>query len=239
MPRLPSDSGSRSRMLRPALVSGDGLGDHLRAPGLHHHPPVGLLLVGDVDHVDLALEAEGLAGEGQRAAPLAGAGLGGQALAAGAGVVEGLRDGGVGLVRPGRRPALVLVVDARRGADLPLQPLGAVKRRRPPQRQHVQHLVGDRDLAVGRDLLQDQIHREQRRQVVGPDRLPGARVQRRLRRVGASARMLYQLRGISLSGRTIFVSATRRILSKRQRGAKDTATRGTNRIAPAQRRPNP
>src|SRR6476469_8330535 len=55
---------------------------------------------------------------------------------------------------------------------------------------------------------------------------------------GASARMLYQLRGISLSGRTIFVSATRRILSKRRRAAKDTAARGTNRNAPAGRRTN-
>ncbi len=45
------------------------------------------------------------------------------------------------------------------------------------------HLLRDRDLALGRDLLQDQIHREERRQIVGPDRLPGARMKRRLGRV--------------------------------------------------------
>src|SRR6476620_748573 len=56
---------------------------------------------------------------------------------------------------------------------------------------------------------------------------------------GASARMLYQLRGISLSGRTIFVSATRCILSKRLRAAKDIAARGTNRFAPASAGPIP
>jgi hypothetical protein len=50
---------------------------------------------------------------------------------------------------------------------------------------------------------------------------------------------LYQLRGISLSGRTIFVSATRRILSKGRRDAKDIAARGTNRVAPASAGQNP
>src|SRR5690606_27335304 len=36
----------------------------------------------------------------------------------------------------------------------------------------------------GADLLLDQRHREQRRQVVGADRLPGGGVQRRLQRLG-------------------------------------------------------
>ena len=47
---------------------------------------------------------------------------------------------------------------------------------------------GNRDLRVLADLLEDQLHREERREVVGADRLAGARVQhglRRARHVGA------------------------------------------------------
>ena len=54
------------------------------------------------DHVHLALEVELRAGEGERRAPLAGAGLGGEPRDALRLVVEGLRHRGVGLVRAGR-----------------------------------------------------------------------------------------------------------------------------------------
>ena len=46
------------------------------APGLDHRAPVGLLVVADADHEDLALEPEHAAGERQRRAPLARPGLG-------------------------------------------------------------------------------------------------------------------------------------------------------------------
>ena len=49
---------------------------HRRAPRLHQHPAVRLLLVRRAHHVDLALEVELRARERQRRAPLAGAGLG-------------------------------------------------------------------------------------------------------------------------------------------------------------------
>jgi hypothetical protein len=75
---------------------------------------IGLLVVGHLDHVDAHVDAEHLPGQGQGAAPLAGAGLGGQALDARLGVVIGLGDGRVDLVRAGRRDAFVLVVDLRR-----------------------------------------------------------------------------------------------------------------------------
>ncbi len=51
-------------------------GDDAPAPGLDHGLPVGLLLITHPDHVDLAGEAEDVAGEG--APPLAGARLGGE-----------------------------------------------------------------------------------------------------------------------------------------------------------------
>ncbi len=92
-----------------------------RAVGLHQRPPIGLLLIGDLDHVDLDLEPEQGAGEGERGAPLARAGLGRELRHAFLLVVEGLRDRGVGLVAAGRADALVFVEDARGGAERLLQ----------------------------------------------------------------------------------------------------------------------
>ncbi len=83
-----------------------------RAERLHHHAAVRLLPVRDADHEDLALEPVQLRRVGQRRAPLPGAGLGRDALAAVLRAVERLRHGRVGLVRAGRAAALVLVVDA-------------------------------------------------------------------------------------------------------------------------------
>src|SRR3990170_709304 len=153
--------------------------DHLRAVRLHQHAAVGLLVVGDLHHVDLALQPEHVARDRERRAPLAGAGLGRQPRHAGLLVVVGLRDGRVGLVAAGRAHALVLVVDARRRAERLLEPPRAVERRRPPQAVEGAHGLGDLDPALLADLLLDQLHREQRRQVLGPDRLAGAGVQRR------------------------------------------------------------
>ena len=76
--------------------------DDARAPGLHHRAPVRLLVVRDLDHVDLALEAQEPAGERQGASPLPRPGLGGQPLAAFLLRVVRLRDGRVRLVAPRR-----------------------------------------------------------------------------------------------------------------------------------------
>ena len=121
MPRLPGVSGSSARILRPISVRWLGLGKHVGAPGLHQDAAVGLLVVADAHHVDRRTHVEDRAGHGQRAAPLARAGLGGDALDALHLVVVGLRDGGVGLVAAGRADALVLVVDVRRGVERLLQ----------------------------------------------------------------------------------------------------------------------
>jgi hypothetical protein len=80
MPRLPGVSGSWPGSGGPALVSVLGLATHLAAPGLHHQLAEGLLVEADAHHEHLALQAEQGAGERQGAAPLAGAGLGGQLL---------------------------------------------------------------------------------------------------------------------------------------------------------------
>src|SRR4028118_1788480 len=152
MPKEPGESGCSARMSRPAWGRAGGrarapapsgsvearrrggparLGGGRRARvdlgavGLHHDAAVGLLAVGDADHVDGAVEAQGLAGEGQRGAPLSGAGLGGEAPHALLLVVEGLGDGGVRLVGARRAHALVLVVDVSGGVEDLLQAAGA------------------------------------------------------------------------------------------------------------------
>ena len=158
-------------------------GEHFRAPGLHHGAAVGLLPVAHLDHVHPHLQPEHLAGQRHRAAPLAGAGLGGDALDAGLGVVIGLSHGGVGLVRTGRGDAFVLVVDLRRGAERRFQAMGAEQRRGAPQLIDLAHFFRDRNPALGRHFLLDQAHREDRRQRLGADRL-AVRTQRRRRRIG-------------------------------------------------------
>ena len=84
-----------------------GAGGDRGAEGLHQRAAIGLLVVADAHHVDLAIQAEEGAGHGQRRAPLAGAGLGGEVLGAVLLVVIGLRDGGVRACasRPGCTPS--------------------------------------------------------------------------------------------------------------------------------------
>ena len=166
MPRLPVLSGSASRIAAPGVRVRRRARHDLAAPGADHRAPVRLLVVGGAHHVDLALEAEQLAGECQRRAPLAGAGLGGEPRDALLAVVEGLRHRRVRLVAARGADALVLVEDPAGRAERLLQAEGAVQRGGPPHRVDLAHGVGDRDPAVAADLLQDQRHREERRQVV-------------------------------------------------------------------------
>ena len=95
---------------------GRGRGDG-SPEGLHDRAAVGLLLIADLDHVDGAVDAELLGGVGQRTAPLAGAGLGGQVRDALLLGIVGLGDGGVELVAAGRRDTLILEIDMRRGSE--------------------------------------------------------------------------------------------------------------------------
>ena len=102
-------------------------------------------MITGVDHVHGQVEPEDRAREGQRAAPLAGAGFRGQPSNAVGFVVVSLGDGGVGLVAAGGTDALVLVVDVGGGIEGTFEPAGAEERGRPPQPIHVAHLVGDLD----------------------------------------------------------------------------------------------
>ena len=98
MPRLPGAVGVRFEDRAAALGVGRRAGRDFAAPDVHHHSPVGLLMVAHLDHEDLALDVEHLAGEGERGAPLAGAGLGGQPVDALHFVIVSLGDGRIRFV---------------------------------------------------------------------------------------------------------------------------------------------
>ena len=98
MPRLPVRFGIAGQDGASGVGLGAGAGHDPAAPGLHHDAAIGLLLVADGDHKDLALQAEELGGKAQGAAPLTGPGLGGKALQAFLLGIVGLGHGGVGLV---------------------------------------------------------------------------------------------------------------------------------------------
>ena len=122
---------------------------HGRAPRFHHCPPIRLLLVRHLDHVDGDLEPEQRARKRQRRAPLAGPGLRGQPLHALFGVVVGLRHRRVGLVRTGGRDSFVLEVDVRRCVERLLEAIGPIDRAWPPHAVNLSHLVRDLDPGFG------------------------------------------------------------------------------------------
>ena len=141
-------------------------------------------MVADLHHVDLALQSHEVAAHGQGAAPLSGAGLGGQSLGAGLLGVVGLRDSGVQLVAARGAGALVLVEDLGRRAQGLLQSEGPVQRARPPQPVDLLHFLRYLDVPLLAELLLVYRCREQRRRQDG--RLLGAGMQygrQRLRQV--------------------------------------------------------
>ena len=121
MPSEPGLFASWARIARPELGLVRRRGDAARAVGFHQRAAVGLLIVGHAHLEDGHVDAEQRAGEGERGAPLASAGLGGEPLDARLLVVPSLRHRRVRLVRAGRRDALILVVDLGRGAERLLQ----------------------------------------------------------------------------------------------------------------------
>ena len=149
----PERPGRVRRVRAPGLRAVRRRAVHGRAPRLHHRAPVGLLVVARADHEHLALEPEQRARERERRSPLPRAGLRRESFDSGLGVLVGLRDSGVRLVRAGGRDAFVLVVDVRRGVEGLLQPVRAVERAGPPLAIDIAHGLGNLDLALGAHLL--------------------------------------------------------------------------------------
>ena len=61
--------------------------------------------------------------------------------------------------------------------------MGAEEGRRAPEAEDLPHGLGNRDLGSLGDLLENELHREERREVFRADGLPRSRVQNRLRPV--------------------------------------------------------
>ncbi len=94
-----------------------GLEHHIGVPGLHHDLAVRLLFVAHLDHVHLAIQIEDGTRKAERAAPLAGARLGGEPFDTLLGVVVRLRHGGIGFVATRGAHPLVFEIDLRGCAE--------------------------------------------------------------------------------------------------------------------------
>ena len=162
-------------------------GKDLCAESLHVDAAVGLLVVRDLDHVNFQVHAEEIAGHGQRSAPLAGPGLGGDGFRPGDLVVKSLRDGGIRLVAAHRRNGLILEIDVGGGIEHLFQAARPHQRGGTVQLVDLPHFLRDLDIALAADFLHDQFHREEHGQEIRRDRFLGHRVQygrRRHRAVG-------------------------------------------------------
>ena len=119
-----------------------------RAVCAHDFAPEGLLLVADLDHIYLAVEAKIGTSHRKRRAPLACSGLSGHAFKPLFFGVVGLRDGGVELVAAARVVALELVVDVRGGPELLFEAVRADERRGAVHLVEILNLLRDRDISV-------------------------------------------------------------------------------------------
>ena len=155
-------------------------GRHGRAVGAHDFAAERLLLVGTFDHVDPAFQTEERARHGERRPPLAGSGLGGDALESLLFGVVGLGDGRVELVAAGGVVSLELVIDARGGPERLFQKIRADERRRPVHLVEVEYLRRDRYLGVDVvQLLSDQFVAEDRAQFLEGHRFERGGIEQR------------------------------------------------------------
>src|SRR5207248_5313818 len=88
------------------------------------------------------------------------------------------------------------------------EPPRAEEWRRPPEAVDLEHLVRDRDLRVLADLLTDELHRKERREIVGPTGCPVPGCNTGCGAVRMSERRLYQCRGSCHSSSRNFVCAS-------------------------------
>src|SRR4051794_15335937 len=84
--------------------------DAARAVGLHQRAAVWLLVVRHAHHEHIYFDPEQRTRKRERGSPLSGAGFRADAPDAFLAVIEGLSDGGVRLMAPGRAHAFVLVI---------------------------------------------------------------------------------------------------------------------------------
>ena len=148
----------------------------------HHFPAERLLLIGNLHHENLQIQAQVSAGHGQGSTPLAGTGLCGDTGQALLLRIVCLGDGGIQLVAAAGVVAFELIVDVRRCTQLLLQAVS------PDQRGRTVHLVEISDFlrdvevcCVIVQLLLHQFPAEHMLQFLCRHRLVGGRVQQRCR----------------------------------------------------------
>ena len=140
------------------------------------------LFVADLDHEDLAVQAQIGAGHGQCGAPLAGAGLGGDALETLELGIVGLGDGGVELMASGGVVAFEFVVDLGGGPQCLFQAVSPYQRGGTVHLVEVLDLLGDVDVRIiVVQLLLYQFLAEHRTQFLGRHGLQRARIEQRSR----------------------------------------------------------
>ena len=146
---------------------GAGRGGDGSAVGAHHLTAEGLLLIAALHHEHVEIQAQIGAGHGQGRAPLAGAGLGGDATEPLLLGVIRLGDGAVQLMAAGGVVALELIVDFGGGVQLLLQAVGPHQRRGAVHLVEVTNLTGNLDIGgVVVQLLAGQLPAEHSGEVV-------------------------------------------------------------------------
>ena len=119
------------------------------AIGAHNFAAERLLLIGDLHHVDLAIQIEIGAGHGERGAPLAGSSFRRNAFEALLLCIISLGNRGVKLVTAAGVVAFKLVIYFRRRAQVFLEAVGAHKRSRAVHFVEIADLIRDGDVSVG------------------------------------------------------------------------------------------
>ena len=180
---------SRSaRMLLQDLSAHCGLrrgrGGHGRPVGTHNLPAEGLLFVGNLYHIYLAVQIKVRASHGQSGTPLTCAGLGGHALQPLLLCVVCLGNGGIQLVTAAGIVALKLVADLRRCAQLLLQAVCPYQGGGTVHLVKVPDLLGNLEIGGGIvQFLLDQLLAEHRCQIRRRTGLSGCRIQQGCRLV--------------------------------------------------------
>ena len=155
---------------------------YIRVKGLHDSLAERLLLVGDLNHEYLQIQSEICACLGECSTPLTGTGFGGKTLETLLLGIVRLRDRGIQLVAAGGVVTLKLVVNLSWGAQRFLQIVRAAQRRRTVQLIHIEHRLGNINVAgVVVQLLVRQLLAEDGVQRFFRQRLMRTRMNQRVR----------------------------------------------------------
>ncbi len=150
----------------------------------HNFTAERLLLVGNLNHIDFAIEIKVRASHGKSCTPLASTCLGGNTLEALLLSVVSLCDRGVQFMGTAGVITFELIVDLRRSSELLLKEVSTYQRRRTIHLIELQDLFRDREISrIVIELLLDELIAEYRAQFLGLHRLMCTWVEKRCRLV--------------------------------------------------------